>query len=94
MVRAGAGQTTDGPAPLVGSFDDIPADLADLAAKAVTETFVDLNGRRTDGVDGRAHEATGALAPARVGCQRPFTRISPGVEPTGGGDVEGVAFRA
>ena len=30
-------------APLVGSLDDISADLADLAAKGVTETFVDLN---------------------------------------------------
>lgn len=30
-------------APLVGTLDDIRADLADLAAKGVTETFVDLN---------------------------------------------------
>ncbi|MGI8809279.1 MAG: TIGR03619 family F420-dependent LLM class oxidoreductase [Acidimicrobiales bacterium] len=30
-------------APLVGSLDDIRADLAGLAAKGVTETFVDLN---------------------------------------------------
>jgi probable F420-dependent oxidoreductase len=30
-------------APLVGSLDDIRADLVDLAAKGVTETFVDLN---------------------------------------------------
>jgi probable F420-dependent oxidoreductase len=30
-------------APLVGSFVDIRADLAELAAKGITETFVDLN---------------------------------------------------
>ena len=30
-------------APLVGSLDDVRADLEDLAAKGVTETFVDLN---------------------------------------------------
>jgi len=30
-------------APLVGSLDDIRADLGDLATKGVTETFVDLN---------------------------------------------------
>ncbi|HWC10005.1 MAG TPA: TIGR03619 family F420-dependent LLM class oxidoreductase, partial [Acidimicrobiales bacterium] len=30
-------------APLAGSFDDIRADLAELAGKGVTETFVDLN---------------------------------------------------
>ena len=30
-------------APLVGGLDDIRADLDDLAAKGVTETFVDLN---------------------------------------------------
>lgn len=30
-------------APLQGSFDDVRADLADLARKGVTETFVDLN---------------------------------------------------
>ena len=29
--------------PLVGSLDDIRSDLADLAAKGFTETFVDLN---------------------------------------------------
>ena len=34
---------TEGRAPLVGSFDEVRADLADLAAKGVTETFVDLN---------------------------------------------------
>jgi probable F420-dependent oxidoreductase len=30
-------------APLVGSLDEISADLAELAGKGVTETFVDLN---------------------------------------------------
>lgn len=30
-------------APLVGTLDEIRGDLADLAAKGVTETFVDLN---------------------------------------------------
>ncbi|HVL05393.1 MAG TPA: TIGR03619 family F420-dependent LLM class oxidoreductase [Acidimicrobiales bacterium] len=30
-------------APLVGSLDDIRSDLADLAARGFTETFVDLN---------------------------------------------------
>jgi alkanesulfonate monooxygenase SsuD/methylene tetrahydromethanopterin reductase-like flavin-dependent oxidoreductase (luciferase family) len=30
-------------APLVGSLDEIGGDLADLAGKGVTETFVDLN---------------------------------------------------
>jgi hypothetical protein len=30
-------------APLVGGLDDIRADLAALAAKGITETFVDLN---------------------------------------------------
>ncbi len=30
-------------APLVGTLDEIRADLADLATKGVTETFVDLN---------------------------------------------------
>jgi probable F420-dependent oxidoreductase len=30
-------------APLVGSLDDIRSDLAELAAKGITETFVDLN---------------------------------------------------
>ncbi len=29
--------------PLTGSLDDVRADLADLAAKGITETFVDLN---------------------------------------------------
>ncbi|MDQ4070803.1 MAG: LLM class F420-dependent oxidoreductase, partial [Actinomycetota bacterium] len=30
-------------APLIGALDDIRADLAVLATKGVTETFVDLN---------------------------------------------------
>jgi probable F420-dependent oxidoreductase len=30
-------------APLVGSLDEVRSDLADLAAKGITETFVDLN---------------------------------------------------
>ena len=30
-------------APLMGSLDDVRSDLADLAAKGITETFVDLN---------------------------------------------------
>jgi probable F420-dependent oxidoreductase len=34
---------TDERAPLVGSLGDIRADLADLAAKGITENFVDLN---------------------------------------------------
>jgi probable F420-dependent oxidoreductase len=29
--------------PLTGSFDDIRSDLADLATKGITETFIDLN---------------------------------------------------
>jgi probable F420-dependent oxidoreductase len=34
---------TDERAPLVGSLDEIRADVAELATKGVTETFVDLN---------------------------------------------------
>ena len=30
-------------APLVGSLDDVRSDLEELAAKGLTETFVDLN---------------------------------------------------
>ena len=59
-------------APLVGSFDDIRADLADLAVKGVTETFVDLNfdpeigSPDADAAESmrRAHEVLEALAPA------------------------------
>lgn len=39
VVKVRAGER----GPLVGSLDDIRSDLADLAAKGVTETFVDLN---------------------------------------------------
>ncbi|MCU1396956.1 MAG: Luciferase-like monooxygenase, partial [Acidimicrobiales bacterium] len=35
--------STEQRAPLVGTFDQIRADLADLEAKGVTEVFVDLN---------------------------------------------------
>ncbi len=38
VVKVGAPR-----APLAGSFDEIRADLEDLAGKGVTETFVDLN---------------------------------------------------
>ena len=59
-------------APLVGTLDDIRADLADLAAKGVTETFVDLNFDPQIGSPdadpaeslGRAEEVLEALAPA------------------------------
>jgi probable F420-dependent oxidoreductase len=57
--------------PLTGSLDDIRADLADLAAKGVTETFVDLNFDPEIGSPDadpaasvrRAHEVLEALAP-------------------------------
>lgn len=39
VVKVRAGERS----PLVGSLDDIRADLAELAPKGVTETFVDLN---------------------------------------------------
>ena len=39
VVKVRAGER----APLVGSLDDIRSDLTELAAKGVTETFVDLN---------------------------------------------------
>ena len=59
-------------APLVGSLDQIRADLDDLAAKGITETFVDLNfdpevgAPDADADDSvrRAHEVLEALAPA------------------------------
>ncbi len=59
-------------APLVGSLDDIRSDLADLAGRGVTETFVDLNfdpeigSPEVDPVVSmrRAHEVLEALAPA------------------------------
>ena len=58
-------------APLVGSLDDVRADLADLAAKGVTEVFVDLNFDPEIGSPEadpavsvrRAHEVLEALAP-------------------------------
>jgi probable F420-dependent oxidoreductase len=58
--------------PLTGSLDDIRADLDDLAAKGVTETFVDLNFDPEIGSPDadpassmrRAHEVLDALAPA------------------------------
>lgn len=39
VVRVGSGERR----PLVGSLEEIRADLDDLAARGVTETFVDLN---------------------------------------------------
>jgi probable F420-dependent oxidoreductase len=59
-------------APLVGTFDDIRSDLAELAAQGVTETFVDLNfdpeigSPDADPAESmrRAHEVLEALAPA------------------------------
>ena len=59
-------------APLTGSLDDVRADLADLAAKGITETFVDLNFDPTIGDPeadpsasmNRAEEVLEALAPA------------------------------
>jgi probable F420-dependent oxidoreductase len=59
-------------APLVGSLDDIRADLDDLAARGVTETFVDLNFDPEIGSPDadarqsmrRAEEVLEALAPA------------------------------
>lgn len=43
VCRGVAKVRSDERAPLVGSLDDIRADLHDLAAKGITETFVDLN---------------------------------------------------
>ena len=58
--------------PLVGSFDEIRADLGQLAQRGITETFVDLNfdpeigSPRADPAESmrRASEALEALAPA------------------------------
>lgn len=58
--------------PLIGSLEEIRADLADLAAKGVTETFVDLNFDPQIGSPdadpsqsmARAHEVLEALAPS------------------------------
>jgi probable F420-dependent oxidoreductase len=68
VVRVRAGER----APLVGSFDDIRADLADLATKGITETFIDLNFDPEIGSPDadpavsmrRAHEVLEVLAPA------------------------------
>ena len=68
VVKVRAGER----APLVGSLDDIGADLADLAAKGITETFIDLNFDPEIGAPDadpavslrRAHEVLEALAPA------------------------------
>ncbi|TYK45243.1 TIGR03619 family F420-dependent LLM class oxidoreductase [Actinomadura decatromicini] len=59
--------------PLTGSFDEIRADLRDLAGQGVTEVFADLNfDPEITGPDAdprasldRAMEALGALAPGR-----------------------------
>jgi len=67
VVKVRAGER----APLVGSLDDIRADLADLAAKGITETFIDLNFDPQIGSPDadpavsmrRAHEVLEALAP-------------------------------
>jgi probable F420-dependent oxidoreductase len=67
VVKVRAGERS----PLVGSFDDIRADLADLAASGVTETFIDLNFDPEIGSPDadprvamrRGHEALEALAP-------------------------------
>ncbi len=58
--------------PLVGSLDEIRADLDDLAAKGMTETFVDLNFDPEIGSPAadpaasmrRAHQVLEGLAPA------------------------------
>ncbi|MGH8866373.1 MAG: TIGR03619 family F420-dependent LLM class oxidoreductase [Actinomycetes bacterium] len=59
--------------PLTGTLDEVRADLDDLAAQGITETFVDLNfDAEVGGPDAdprasmaRAHEALEALAPGR-----------------------------
>ncbi|MDQ3943751.1 MAG: TIGR03619 family F420-dependent LLM class oxidoreductase [Actinomycetota bacterium] len=59
-------------APLVGSLDDIGADLVDLATNGITETFIDLNFDPEIGSPDadpaasmrRAHDVLEALAPA------------------------------
>jgi probable F420-dependent oxidoreductase len=68
VVRVRTGER----APLVGSFDEIRADLADLATKGITETFIDLNFDPEIGSPDadpavsmrRAHDVLEALAPA------------------------------
>ena len=59
--------------PLTGSFEEIRADLAELADQGVTEVFVDLNFDREIGSPDadpdasmrRAHEVLDALAPTQ-----------------------------
>jgi probable F420-dependent oxidoreductase len=68
VVKVRAGER----APLVGSLDDVRSDLANLASKGVTETFVDLNFDPEIGSPDadpaksmrRAEEVMEALAPA------------------------------
>jgi probable F420-dependent oxidoreductase len=65
-------RTTGERAPLVGSFDEVRADLGDLATKGITETFIDLNFDPQIGSPDveqgasmrHAHEVLEALAPA------------------------------
>ena len=69
VVRVRTGEDR---APLVGSLDEIRADLADLAIKGITETFIDLNfdprvgSSDADGAASmrHAHDVLEALAPA------------------------------
>ena len=69
VVRVRTGER----APLVGSLDDVRADLVDLAAKGVTEIFVDLDfdpevaSPDADASMGRAGELLEALAPVGRG---------------------------
>lgn len=72
VVCRGVVKVRDGErGPLTGSLDEIRSDLADLAAKGVTETFVDLNFDPEIGSPdadpaasmARAHEVLEALAP-------------------------------
>lgn len=72
MVCRGVAKVRAGErAPLVGTLDDIRADLDELAARGVTETFVDLNfdpeigSPEADGAESmaRAEEVLDALAP-------------------------------
>lgn len=73
VVKVRAGER----APLIGSLEDICADLADLATKGITETFIDLNFDPEVGSPEadparsmrRAHDVLEALAPAA----QPFT---------------------
>jgi probable F420-dependent oxidoreductase len=68
VVKVRAGER----APLVGSLDEIRADLDDLAAKGITETFIDLNFDPEIGFPDadpalsmrRAHDVLEALRPA------------------------------